>query len=74
MVQDVFCKGTCVIVVYTDGQVSFECAGRVPATVRAHFPWLFFAPVWYDVPLEHECPQLGTRQYKGGAVCVSWAL
>ena len=40
-VQDVCCRGTCVAVGCDDGQVRLGCEGRVPATVRAHFPRLY---------------------------------
>jgi len=40
-VKVVCCRGTCVVVGCSDGQVRLECARRVPATVRAHFPRLY---------------------------------
>jgi len=40
-VMNVCCRGTCVVAGCYDGQVRLECAGRVPATARAHFPRLY---------------------------------
>jgi len=40
-VQDVCCRGTCVVVGCSGGQVRLGCEGRVPTTVRAHSPRLY---------------------------------